>query len=388
MTEKTHVLLVDDDPMVQEIQKHQLGDAEYRYTTASNGIDALNKVVADKPRVILLDVNMPDMDGLETCRRLRASEANQDVHIIFVTSQDDEDTRRAAYEAGGDDVLLKPTNPAEIRRKVESALEHLQLVQNLRSEMASAMGVLMSTITTSGQYGKVMNFFRAAFACKSAGELADVMLAALDDFGLNGSVQLRMSGQMLTMNSERRSSPLEQEMLHKLSLENRHIYDYGNRTAFCYPNVAVLIKNMPLDNPEEYGRVKDNIALLAEGAEFRLKSLADEVRIRQQRETLAASASLASQVLSIVDTQFKRGQSEMADIFAQLEQQLEWALAGLALTEGQERSLWGIIRPLSERATALYDDGIKLDEQLHGALESLRLSLQEGGDMGEQDIWL
>lgn len=388
MSEQSHILLVDDDPMMQELERHLLGEDSYRFSTASNGLDALARVAADKPEVILLDVVMPGMDGLETCRRIRADEENSDIHIIFVTAKDDAETRSAAYEAGGDDVLVKPPHPVEIGRKVETALEGRKREAGLRQEVAETMGVLMSTITTSGEYGVVMNAMRNSLGCKSLGDLCEAMLKALEEFGLGGSVQLRTADNILTLNSERRSSPLEQEMLLKLSLENRHIYDYGNRTAFCWPNIAILVKGMPLDDPETYGRIKDNVALLAEAGEFRLKALEEEIKVRRQRETLASSVTMASQVLGQADAQYKRGQSEMSEIFSELEGKLEWAFAGFALTEDQERGLWAIVRPLTARAAALYDEGVKLDQQLAGALETLRLSLEEVGQIGgEEEIF-
>lgn len=381
MQERPHILLVDDDPMMLEIEQHQLGSEKYRFTIATDGLDALVKVDAEKPDVILLDVQMPGLDGLETCRRLRAIEDNADIHILFVTAHDDPETRLAAYEAGGDDVLIKPLKPAEINRKLETALENRKLVENLRKEMAETMGVLMSTIVTSGEYGVIMNAQRQSLGCKTLGDLAEVVLKAMEDYSLVGSVQLRTQGEMLTINSERRSSPLEQEMLLKLSLENRHIYDYGSRTAFCYPNTAILVKNMPLDDPETYGRIKDNIALLAEAAEYRLKALVDEMQVRQQKEKLVDSVGLVSQVLDKVENKFKSGQSEMTEIFNELERGLEWSFSGLGLTDEQERSMWAIVRPLADRATALYEGGRELDAQLATALQALRASLNEAGSL-------
>jgi len=378
MTDKHHILLVDDDPMMLEIERHQLGDERYRYSTAGNGLDALSRIAADKPALILLDIVMPDLDGLETCRRIRADADNADIHIVFVTARDDEETRVAAYEAGGDEVLGKPLNALEIQRRVEAAIESQQRLDGLREEVANTMSMLMSTIVTSGEYGVVMNFFRNSYAARGLAELAEVVLKALDDFGLDGTVQLRTGEGILTINSARRSSPLEQDMLYKLSLENRHIYDYGHRTAFCYPNVAILIKTMPTDDPEAYGRVKDNIALLAEGAEFRLQALLVELEVRRQRENLAGSVAIAGKVLAKADTDFKVGQSEMTGIFDELEQRLELAFAGLGLSEDQENGMWQVVRPLMARARALYDEGLVLDEELDTALRALKLSLGQG----------
>lgn len=377
MSEQAHILLVDDDTTMTEIERFQLGDEVYRFSTAGDGLEALERIAADAPDVVLLDVEMPNLDGLETCRRIRANEDFEGITVIFVTGKNDADTRKAAYEAGGDDVLAKPLDPDEIQRKVGGAVRSRRMVADLQKEMAETSTVLMSTIVTSGEYGVVMNFFRNSYACKSMAELAEVVLQALDDFALSGSVQLRAGEEILTLNTERRASPLEQEMLYNLSLENRHIYDYGTRTAFCYPNVAVLVKTMPVEEPDAYGRVKDNIALLAEGAEFRLKALREETRVRQQREALIRSVSVASGLLKKVDADYKRGQSAMGDIFDRLERGLEWSFSGLGLSEDQEQAMWGIVRPLAFEATSLYDEGVRLDESLSAALGALRASLGE-----------
>jgi DNA-binding response OmpR family regulator len=379
MTDRHHILLVDDDLMMTELERHQLGEEQYRFSTASNGLDALARIAADKPEVILLDVVMPELDGLETCRRIRADDEYADIHIIFVTSKDDEATRLTAYEAGGDDVLTKPLNAAVINRKVEAAINSRLMVRELQDEVASTMGILMSTIATSGEYGVVMNFFRSSYACSTVAELAEVVLKALDDFCLTGSVQLRSGDYTLTLNTERRSSPIEQEMLLKLSVGNRHIYDYGSRTAFCYPHVAILIKSMPLDDAESYGRIKDNIALLAEGAEFRLKALQVEIAVNQQRKMLLGSVAQVTDVLDRINVEYKSGQSAMTNIFGELETRLEWVFAGLGLSDGQESGIWQIVRPLISESSQLYEKGVDLDSQLNVALDALRASLDKPG---------
>jgi hypothetical protein len=125
--------------------------------------------------------------------------------------------------------------------------------------------------------------------------------------------------------------------------------------------------------------MKDNLALLAEAAEFRLDAMVEELRMRAERANLVTAASLLNYVLSQVDAQYKRGQSEMSAIFTELEQKLERSFTGLALTEDQEKGLLNIVRPLAARTAALYESGEGLDRQLAGALDTLRTSLSESG---------
>jgi CheY-like chemotaxis protein len=226
MSEQHHILVVDDDDMNIEIAAHLLGETAYRYSTASNGLDALARIAVDKPEVVLLDILMPEMDGLETCRRIRADPANDGITLLFVTSQDDPETRLSAYDAGGDDILAKPLNAQVIRHKVENALKNRAMVAELRKEIDDTRGMLMSSLCTTGEYGVVMHALRNSLPCRGLGELAEVVLTALDTYGLKGSIQLRTPDGILTLNSERRSSPVDQEMLRNLSLENRHIFDY------------------------------------------------------------------------------------------------------------------------------------------------------------------
>jgi hypothetical protein len=117
-----------------------------------------------------------------------------------------------------------------------------------------------------------------------------------------------------------------------------------------------------------------------------LIALRDEMAVRRQREALLASVGVAGEVMDRVDVEFKRGQSDMNGIFDELEEKLEWALAGLGLSEDQERGVWGIVHPLVGRARGLYDQGLRLDDQLDQALASLRASLTMGqpGDAPRQ----
>lgn len=379
MPEVNHILLVDDDEFNIEIAKHPLGSEKYRYSVAHNGFDGLAALKTDRPDIILLDILMPHMDGLETCRRIRADFANNDIFIIFVTAKEDPETRLAAYDVGGDDILPKPLNAADLCHKVESAIKNRSLVASLRKEVTETMGMLMTSLSTTGEYGVVLNAIRSSLTSRSMGDLAEITLRALDDYGLRGTVQFRTRDSILTLNSERRSSPVEQEMLRSLSVENRHIYDYGDRSAFCYPNVAILVRNMPTANADQYGRMKDNLALLAEGMEYRLQGMGEEMRMRAERANLVTAASLLSYLLTQFNTQYKNSQSEMASIFNQLETQMEQELTGLVLTDDQERRLWSIIHPLQARISVLYEEGVELDQQLHGALDTLKTSLKESG---------
>ncbi|WP_375195394.1 response regulator transcription factor [Sphingobium sp.] len=105
------ILIVDDDPHIRQLLVFAFGKAGLETIEAADGEAALAKVERHAPDLIILDINMPRMDGLEVCRRLRA---DNDVPIFFLSSRDDEIDRVLGIELGGDDYVVKPFSPREV----------------------------------------------------------------------------------------------------------------------------------------------------------------------------------------------------------------------------------------------------------------------------------
>ncbi len=118
------ILVVDDDPNIREVVCFALGKAGFRTITAENGQQALQRAQAERPDLIVLDIVMPELDGTEVCRRLRAGPARQ-LPIIFLSSKDDEIDRIVGLELGGDDYVAKPFSPRELVARVRACLRRL-----------------------------------------------------------------------------------------------------------------------------------------------------------------------------------------------------------------------------------------------------------------------
>jgi two-component system, OmpR family, response regulator len=113
------ILVVDDDPHIRQLLVFALEKAGYATIEADNGEVALSQVASHGPDLVVLDITMPTMDGLEVCRRLRAK---GDLPILFLSSRDDEIDRILGIELGGDDYVVKPFSPREIVARVGGIL--------------------------------------------------------------------------------------------------------------------------------------------------------------------------------------------------------------------------------------------------------------------------
>jgi two-component system OmpR family response regulator len=114
------ILIVDDDPHIRQVLAFALGKAGMQTAEASDGEDALAAVAAHRPDLVVLDINMPRMNGLDVCRKLRAAD---DLPILFLSSRDDEIDRVLGLELGGDDYVVKPFSPREVVARVSAILK-------------------------------------------------------------------------------------------------------------------------------------------------------------------------------------------------------------------------------------------------------------------------
>lgn len=114
------ILVVDDDPHIVEVICFALDKAEHSHRSAANGIEALEVFQDQRADLIVLDVGMPEMDGLEVCRQIRK---NSDVPILFLSARDDEIDRILGLEIGGDDYVTKPFSPRELMARINVILK-------------------------------------------------------------------------------------------------------------------------------------------------------------------------------------------------------------------------------------------------------------------------
>jgi two-component system, OmpR family, response regulator len=113
------ILIVDDDPHIRQLLAFALGKAGWETIEAGDGEEGLALATARKPDLVILDINMPKMDGLEVCRRLRSE---GDIPILFLSSRDDEIDRVLGIELGADDYVVKPFSPREVVARVTAIL--------------------------------------------------------------------------------------------------------------------------------------------------------------------------------------------------------------------------------------------------------------------------
>jgi putative two-component system response regulator len=145
------ILVADDEPVARELISNYLARDGHSLHTATNGVECLRLAHEILPDLILLDVMMPTMDGLETCRRLRADPLLGEVPVLIISTLDDRNSRLAGIDAGADDFLTKPIDSLELRVRVQSIvrLNRYRKLHEGRRELEAAYDALEQAYDTT-----------------------------------------------------------------------------------------------------------------------------------------------------------------------------------------------------------------------------------------------
>ena len=135
MSQISKILVVDDDPDIVEILRYNLSMAGYDIKSATNGKEAIKKAKIFLPEIILLDVMMPEMDGIETCTILKEIPSLSNTRIIFLSARSEDYTQLSAFDAGADDYISKPVKPKILLKKIASIFKRINKSKNIKQSI-------------------------------------------------------------------------------------------------------------------------------------------------------------------------------------------------------------------------------------------------------------
>jgi len=120
------ILLVDDEPDILEFMEYNLKQENYDVIKASNGKEAIAKAINEHPQLIILDIMMPEQDGIETCRQLRAIPEFKNTMIAFLTARNEDYSQIAGFEVGADDYITKPIKPRVLVSRINALFRRFE----------------------------------------------------------------------------------------------------------------------------------------------------------------------------------------------------------------------------------------------------------------------
>jgi DNA-binding response OmpR family regulator len=372
------VFVVDDDSSARLTAIAALDSTEFsvrQFSTAQEMLDALDDFASDTPDLILLDIEMPGVNGIEACRTLRRN-GHDAVQVMFVSAHNNLETRLAAYDVGGNDFIVKPYELEELARKVHVTHQYAARRHDLGSQVRYAQQTAFTAMSSMGEMGIVLDFLRNSFACDTPAALAAKLFDALRQYDLSGLAKLRSHDEWQYFSSKGECTPLECSILEHAATMDR-IFQFRDRLTINYANVTLIFQPLPLDDPERVGRLRDHLAVLAEGADAHLKAL--EIAQRQRVQTMGIGEAVRelTETLGDIDQLQASHRVQAAEIDEEYLEGLINAFVHLGLSEIQEAELADMAQLTHQKLAALRDEGSNVSNHLRDVVRKL-----------EQLVWM
>src|SRR6056297_2278404 len=174
------ILLVDDEPDILEFLSYNIEKEGYEVHTAGNGKDAIELAATVVPQLILLDVMMPEMDGIETCEELRKNADLQSTIIAFLTARGEDYSQIAGFEAGGDDYITKPIKPKVLVSRIKALLKRYRTEQKEEEELKDSKIIERGNLIIDKEKYQVMNNGKELVLPKKEFELLLLLISKPD----------------------------------------------------------------------------------------------------------------------------------------------------------------------------------------------------------------
>ena len=374
MSKRALILCVDDEPVNLMILEELLQDS-YELTSARSGAGCLQQVELQKPDLILLDVNMPDIDGLETCARLKADPETAEIPIIFVSALASQEELMAGYEAGGDDYITKPFSEEILQKKIEIVLASQQSRQELKKISDRAVAALERNLSLTEELGMVVKFLHQCQTAATLDELAHNVFDCLREFELDSSLLILDEPENRVWFSDDINRPMESQILGSLRGQDR-VVSFGTRLALSTDHATILVRNLPATR-ERVDRVREHLSILIEALDRRIHAMQSQQLLDERRDLLSRVLQATRDNLGQLEELHQRQKSRAAEILEAMGKSLDKSMQRLELTEKQQASLTRIIAATAEQCESMHDDGLEIDEQFREIIEELSGALEK-----------
>ncbi len=365
------ILIIDDDRISQKVIARALQQGGHKARFANDGESGLEQAWRSVPDVILLDVEMPGLNGYEVCDRLRNQDPTRETPVIFLSARSSLRERMLGYEVGADDYLVKPFEGEQLLARIGVHLRYQDQREKLHENYLLAQKAAMSALIGSSELSQAMQFMERSIGFVNIDQLAQGLLETLNRFSLNATLMLNYEDKQHWYASDGNIKPLEKELV-EMSDNSKRFVDFGSRTLVSLYGARLLVRNMPVDDMERYGRVKDLLPALLSASHSRMNALRTQEALRDQaRDLLYSFKVMRSSIFTLLKT-LVNNRRQSREFTSETLMRINDDLLRMGLEEDQEKFLLDRIEETAEKIIDQMDAGAQTYDALMLVLENMR----------------
>lgn len=376
------ILIIDDDKLIHKVITKKLSE-HFDFIHAYNGAEGIMMAQSKNPDAILLDVEMPGRNGYEVCELLRANDITAELPILFLSAKSDIQKVMLGYEAGADDYIVKPFDCEVLKSKINVVIKYRLEKLTLSQQVEEAQDTAMEALTGSSELGQVMLFVEQSYGINQMDTLAKRFFSLTSNLNLNVALFTDVCNEHCFFSSSGIVKPLEKDLLVGARESNRFI-DFGCRTIVNYPRVSLLVKNMPLNDAERYGRYKDLFPAVLGAMDAKVYSLETELTIIRHAQKLTESFQSVKETLVNLAGTLNSNQHASFDLMNSMYQKLEDKIPRLGLEEDQEKFVLDTVHETISLVTNTMADSDQTNKTLARVLLTMQKLVDEQNKIVEE----
>ncbi len=356
MEPKYTILAIDDDKFFHKILARALS-GRFRIESVYSGEQGLQRVHALHPDIVLLDVEMPGMNGYEVCDVLKRAPETREIPIVFVSGRNSVREMMQGYEMGGTDYLVKPFENKVLLAKLMVLLHYREEQLKLKQSIDEAKKTAYTVMSGNSELGLAVRFIERSYDACDYKTLAENLFLTTGQLGLKCVVYMETreeGGEWFS--SSGAISPLEMELMSHLR-DGQRLHHFGCRTQVNFSNISLLVKNMPLDDMDRYGRTKDLLPALLGASDSKVRTLNTEIALLEQTKALNAAFDSVQDTLNGLAKNLQANQAESTVVMREMLDELSGRLPYMGLEEDQEEYILSRIEQATEEAMRLIGAG-------------------------------
>ena len=331
----TKILAVDDEPFNLEIIEEILEELDFELQVATSGPECLNMVEGYMPQVILLDVSMPQMNGYEVCKALKANQNTAHIIVVFVSARGTVEERMEGYSVGAEDYIVKPFGHDELKSKLKNLNQVLVEKQSLEKQVEDATSTAFNAMANSSEMGQIVNYVENIGFINDPQELGKALIDCLQSFDLQSNVEFRENNEISHFALNGVCSPIVVELFEMLKNKGR-LHEFSHRILVNYELISLLILNMPDHDPDKHGRIRDHVCFIVSVTEQQLRAITTKKMLEAQQAKLNAVASTVHSKFHGLISLLNDNRQNNEKVFKQLQEELEERIPTMGLDEDQE----------------------------------------------------
>ncbi|WNO10146.1 DNA-binding response regulator [Teredinibacter sp. KSP-S5-2] len=354
-----HKVLILFQQQISDLGKHI--QSFFEADSTADVDEAVEMVSSKDYKAVVFDtMEAGDLD-IELCESVLSHAELIKLPVVILTRSYSLQDKLKAFDIGFDDFIDGSITKDEVCARITKSIFHRIATDQLSSRLEMANQTARSALVDNSDLGANIQFLLSVHSCDNLDQLGQQFFATIERYGLHCSLQMRSIMGEKNMEAHGMAKDLESQLLTQLKGSDRYI-DFGKRTIINFDRVSLLIKNMPIDDAEKYGSIKDNTFSLIQGMNARIIALEDKHRLLEERESLRKLSKDVQVVMMTLQESYQTVMNQIATEVENMSELVQARVPSFALTEGDENFLYEITDQCVTETNRVFNDGLKVDE--------------------------